>query len=238
LFDYSNAVFFFLSLYFLFEFLKNGKYNNLALAGLLMGIASYIRSETLVFACFMAVFLCWYHIKRWDSLTRMIISNLIFLMPSASLYLMSVTFYINYYLPVKYNINDQLNTNLLNVQLLWDRFADLNTKLIFSEQGIDYYGYFILFFLAFLIIEVIFTDRWNTEPKTWMYGILVVYFGYPFLAYLLPLIDIDNSIKRGLFKIFPLMLLHMGSSRLLRELSARIALWEKGKTEKLINLEG
>jgi hypothetical protein len=237
LFDYSNAVFFFLSLYFLFEFFKTSKNNCLALGGVLMGIAVYIRSETLVFALFMALLLCWHHIKKWDSLTKMIISNLYFLIPSILFYLLSVTIYLNFYLPVKYDIGGLVNTNLGNIQLLWDRFYEMNTSLIFSEQGVGYYGYFIMFFLVFLIIEVIFTDRWRAEPKTWIYGILVIYFGYPLLSYLLPLVDIDHTVKRGLFKMFPLMLMHMGSSRLLREFSARIWLWERGKTKKLIELE-
>jgi hypothetical protein len=38
--------------------------------------------------------------------------------------------------------------------------------------------------------------------------------------------DIDNSTKRGLFKIFPLMLLYMANNKMLTTLSARITAWE------------
>jgi hypothetical protein len=52
-----------------------------------------------------------------------------------------------------------------------------------------------------------------------------VYLGLPFLGYLLPLLDLSNSTKRGLFKLFPLMLLYMGSCGLLTDLSRRIDKW-------------
>src|SRR5947207_15950575 len=51
LFDYSNAVFFFLSIYFVYAYFQNQQRNYLAFAGLLMAIATYIRSETLILAC-------------------------------------------------------------------------------------------------------------------------------------------------------------------------------------------
>jgi hypothetical protein len=226
LFDYSNTVFFFLSLYFVFEFFRSGQNNFLALAGLLMGIATYVRSETLVFAFMMALLVWWYHIKRWDGLTRIIISNAFFLVPSVIFYLVSVTIYLNYYLPVKYNVGGLINKDLLNLKPLWTRFIDINSSLFFSENGVDYYGYFVFIFLIFLIVEIVFSDCWRAEPKTWLYGILVIYFGYPLLGYLLPLLDVDNSTKRGMFKIFPLMLLHMGNSALLRKASAGIMKWE------------
>lgn len=232
LFDYPNAVFFFLSLFFLFEFFKNGKNNVLAFAGLLMGIAVYFRSETLILAGFMALLLCWHHIKSWDSGRKLFISNLYFLLPSVLFYLVSVTIYLNFYLPVKYEVGDLINKNLLDLSVLWERFLQMNQRLIFSEQGIAYYGYFILIFLIFLIVEIVFADNWRKEPKTWLYGVMVIYFGYPFLGYLLPLLDIDHSTKRGLFKMFPLMLMHIGNSGLLTKWSEGIWNWELGKGKK------
>ena len=227
LFDYTNAVFFFLSLYFLFDFFRNGKNNVLVFAGVLMGIAVYFRSETLILAGLMALLVCWHHIKGWDSATRLIKSSMFFLGPSVLFYLVSVTIYLNYYLPVKYEVGDLINKNLFDLTALWDRFFQMNQRLIFSEQGVEYYGYFIFIFLIFLIVEIVFMDRWRKEPKTWLYGIMVIYFGYPFLGYLLPLLDIDHSTKRGLFKMFPLMLMHMGSSGLMRELSGKLWSWER-----------
>jgi hypothetical protein len=232
LFDYTNAVFFFLSLYFLFEFFRSSKNNVLLFAGLLMGISVYFRSETLILAGLVTLLLCWHHIKKWDSGTRLIISNMYFLLPSVLFYLVSVTIYLNFYLPVKYEVGDLINKNLFDITALWDRFYQMNERLIFSEQGVEYYGYFIFIFLLFLIVEIVFMDRWRKEPKTWLYGVMVIYFGYPFLGYLLPLLDIDHSTKRGLFKMFPLMLMHMGNSGLLKVLSEKITNWENSNSRR------
>jgi hypothetical protein len=232
LFDYTNAVFFFLSLYFLFEFFRSSKNNVLLFAGLLMGISVYFRSETLILAGLVTLLLCWHHIKKWDSGTRLIISNMYFLLPSVLFYLVSVTIYLNFYLPVKYEVGDLINKNLFDITALWDRFYQMNERLIFSEQGVGYYGYFIFIFLLFLIVEIVFMDRWRKEPKTWLYGVMVIYFGYPFLGYLLPLLDIDHSTKRGLFKMFPLMLMHMGNSGLLKVLSEKITNWENSNSRR------
>ena len=85
----------------------------------------------------------------------------------------------------------------------------------------------------FFLFDFVLSDRWQTEPRNWSYAVLVIYLGLPFLGFLLPLMDLDNSTKRGLFKIFPLMLLYMASSNLLRDLSERISRWEnsQGKNE-------
>ena len=50
LFDYSNAVFFCLSAYFLFSYLETEQKNELSFAGMMMGFAVYARSETLILA--------------------------------------------------------------------------------------------------------------------------------------------------------------------------------------------
>src|SRR5579872_5769559 len=50
LYDYSNMVFFFLSLWFLFGYFRNKNPAWFYFSGLLMGFATYIRSETLVLA--------------------------------------------------------------------------------------------------------------------------------------------------------------------------------------------
>jgi len=66
----------------------------------------------------------------------------------------------------------------------------------------------------------------NNTTRNWLYAVLVIYIGFPLMGYLLPLLDLDNSTKRGLFKIFPLMLLYMANNSLLVSWSQRITKWE------------
>jgi hypothetical protein len=50
LFDFPNAVFFCAALFFLFRFFETKKYNEFIFSAILMGVAAYIRSETVVLA--------------------------------------------------------------------------------------------------------------------------------------------------------------------------------------------
>jgi hypothetical protein len=226
LFDYSNAVFFFLSTWFLYAFFQNGQRNYLAFAGLLMAIATYIRSETLILACLMAPAIVWYHFKNKTGVVKGIISSAWFVAPSVLSYIISVSIYINRYLPVKYNVQGLVNKNLGDLSPFFTRFSEMNSSLIFSEKGMGYYGYFIYFFLLLLLLELVIKRKISGTARNWLYAVLVIYIGFPLMGYLLPLLDLNNSTKRGLFKIFPLMLLYLGTNGLLVSWSQKIAKWE------------
>src|SRR5215217_6524663 len=102
LFDYRNAVFFCLSLYFLFEFFTNGKMNYFILSALLMAIATYIRSETLVLAVFIYGIVLFHHRNQPKFLKNIIKSGCCFVLPSLFIYFLSISVYINRYLPSHY----------------------------------------------------------------------------------------------------------------------------------------
>lgn len=225
LFDYSNAAFFFLSTYFLIEYFKEGQKSYIMLAGVLMGFATYIRSETLILACFMALAIAWHLIRSWKP--RLLAASIWFLLPALLFYVLSITVYINYYLPAKYSMGELVNQHLFNFTYLWERIKGMNARLIFSEQGIKYYSYSFFVFLLVLVIDLILSVRLNRNSSNWLFAVLVIYLGMPVLGYLLPLLDIDNSTKRGLFKIFPLVILYMGTSTALVKLSEKIKVWEE-----------
>ncbi|HEU4470402.1 MAG TPA: glycosyltransferase family 39 protein, partial [Flavisolibacter sp.] len=130
LFDYPNAVYFFLSVFFLIRFYQTGERKDILLAGVLMGLATYIRSETLILACLIAPALLWHHVKNWHSGRRLLFSGLFWILPSVMAYLLSVTVYINLYLPAQYNVEGLVNKNLLNLKPLFDRFSAINSSLI------------------------------------------------------------------------------------------------------------
>jgi hypothetical protein len=226
LYDYSNAVFFFLGIYFLFEFLKYRHFNSMLFAGLLMGIATYIRSETLVLTVFMLPAIVWNAFKDKTPVRQVIKAGSFFLLPTIVVYLISVSVYINHYLPVKYDVEGLINKDLLNLAPLYKRFIEMNTGLVFNAEGITHYSYFIFIFLAMLAAGLMMNDLSRAVARYWLYSILIVYLGLAFLGYLLPLLDLYNSTKRGLFKMFPLMLLYMGNNGFLIALSERIKRWE------------
>ncbi len=224
LFDYSNAIFFFLSFYFLIEYFKRKRPGYMALAGVLMGIATYIRSETLILACLMSPVVLIHHLRSKDPFKKITINGLWLLAPSVILYVISITLYFNLYLPVNYDVQGLVNTNLTDLRPLWDRFRAMHTQLIFSEEG--YYAYIFYAFAIVLIADLFVSFRMNRNSRNWFFAVLVVYLGMPVLGYLLPLLDIDHSTKRGLFRIFPMMIMYMGTSTVLRRLSRHLTNWE------------
>lgn len=226
LFDYPNAVYFFLSAYFLFAYFYLGDKKFLPFSGLLMGIATYTRSETVCFAGLMALIILWHHIRHWKGMGKLLLSIVTYLLPPLILYLLSITIYINYYLPSAYNIKGLINPDLLNLRLLYTRFITINARLIFSEQGIIYYGYFIFIFLFFLLVDLVIYRKLNSAARNCLFAVLVIYLGLPLLGHILPLLDIDNTTKRGFLKMFPLMLLYLSHSTFLLSLSERIRKWE------------
>ncbi|WP_315821985.1 hypothetical protein [Paraflavitalea speifideaquila] len=215
LFDYSNAVFFFLGTYFMITYFKSNKRNDLAMAGLLMGFATYIRSETLILVGILTLAILWRHIKKWESLASLLSTGLYFLLPAVIFYVLSITVHVNYYLPQKYDVEGLVNQHLLDLTPIWERLKAMNKELIFSEHGIQLYAYSFFIFLLVLLCDLIFSVKLNPGSRNWLFAVLVIYCGLPVLGYLLPLLDIANSTKRGLFKIFPLMIMYMGSSSLL-----------------------
>jgi hypothetical protein len=96
----------------------------------------------------------------------------------------------------------------------------MGNPLIFSFTGIREYGYFVFFFVLLFVAELVFVRRFSRRAAIALYGIATVYIGLAFLGYLLPLVDLLNTTKRGLFKALPLMLLYMSDSGLLQRLSA------------------
>ncbi|MGZ5287694.1 MAG: hypothetical protein ACXWB9_10935, partial [Flavisolibacter sp.] len=227
LFDLPNAIYFFISFWFLNAFFHSGNKKELGMAGLLMAFATYTRSETVFFAGLLFFAVTWYHFRKWHGLKEMALSFSIFILPSVLTYLLSITIYIKYYLPDDYAVSGLINSNWYNPIALLERFADMNWSLILSWQGILYYGYFFVLFLLVLILDLVFIDHISRNSRNWLYAVLIIYLGYPLLGHLLPLLDIDHSTKRGLFKIFPLMLLYMGSCRLLVQVSKKITEWEE-----------
>jgi hypothetical protein len=226
LFDYSNAVFFFLGFFFLIDYFKTGKGNQLQFAGLLFGFATYTRSETLILVACLLPAMAWHFIRNRTTWKQVFFCFAWILLPAAIFYFVSINIYINQYLPVKYNVEGLVNNNLFNLRPLIDRFVAVNRDLLFHSDGIVYYSYFIYLFLLLLLINMIFLRKHNIASRNWFFAVLVVYFGMVLLGFLLPLLDVAHSTKRGFLKLFPLMLLYLANSPLLMLLSQKIHVWE------------
>jgi cell division septation protein DedD len=247
LYDYSNMIFFFLSLYFLFDYFSQRAPagppsaaslpipagprapGTFYLSGLLMGIATYIRSETLILAFLFLPPILLVQFRQKDALKKMVRADVLFILPSLIAYYLTTQLYIKYYLPVNYDIGGLINDHLGDLHPLFQRYADIVTHLIGSEFGIHLWGY-IFYVTAFLFLaEGIFRGRYSKEARNWLYAILVLYIGLGALGFALPMMNLNETTKRAMFKMLPLLLLYLANNRLLIALSEKISRWENAK---------
>ena len=150
----------------------------------------------------------------------------LFILIPVAFYFICLHVFVKNFIPLPFDAAGQMTNEPGNIMPFFQRLRDMNTELIFTKFGIGSYGFFIYFFCLLLGIDTIWPRRFNREASVALYGVLVVYIGLPFIGYLLPLADLMNTTKRGLFKIFPLMFMYICNSGLLIQLTARIKKWE------------
>jgi len=232
LYDYSNTVFLFLSLYFLFEYFRDKAAGLLYFAALLMGIATYIRSETLVLALFFLPALFLMQIREKYKFRRILYHQAFFLLPSLLAYYLTVKLYIVHYLPVHYDIGSLMNAHPGDWRPLGRRFGDIFKHLVTGEFAIQCWGYFMYIFAALVVADLLCYRRFFREGRNWLYAVGVIFVCLGLLGFLLPLFDLWNTTKRGLMKIIPLMLFYMANSEILARLSGWITRWQSGESRR------
>lgn len=227
LFDYSNMVLFFLGLYYLFQYFRTRQLNEFYFSALLMSCAVYIRSETLVLIAMATPVMLYSAYRSKENMGKTALHIMTFLLISAIGYLLPVQIYNNLYLPKGLAVESMMNKDLGNLKPFFWRLSDMTSTLVFSERGTLLWAYFMKIFVVFLVAELFFSRRrLGKDARNWLVGVLIIYLGLPLLGYIFPLVNLQDTTKRGLFKILPLMLLFMANTRLLARLSERIRKWE------------
>ena len=232
LYDFSNMVFFFGGFYFVCRYMDSRRQGDFLFAAFLFGAATYIRTETLVLVAMTVPLLLGYFYREKKGFAQVVKQLFIFIIMPAAFWFLCIKVFVRSFVPIPFNLGSQVAPDLSNISFLFERLKDMTFLLIFSPIGFLVYGYFISFFCAVLPVDLIFFRKFNRESKVALYGIAVVYFGLPLLGYLLPLVDLPNTTKRGLFKMLPLMLLYLCNSGFLQYLSGRIFKWEHANEGK------
>ena len=260
LYDYSNMVFLFLSLYFLFDYFNTRPAappaasatppspitasasslpvmpsaakvpTQLYFSGLLMGIATYIRSETLALALLFLPLILFGQFRERYPFKKMAWTNILFIAPSLAAWWLTAQLYLKHYLPVHYDVGGLVNTHLSNLHPLFQRYGDIITRLMTGEFAVHLWGYIQYIFGLLLLAELIFLRRFSKEARNWLYAIAVLYLGLGILGWLLPMMNLLETTKRALFKLIPLFVLYIANNGWVARLSGRISRWENAKT--------
>ncbi len=226
LYDYSNMVLFFTGFYFLTRYMQNEKFNDFIFSSLLFGLATYIRTESLILIAFMSPLFLVHRYRQKMPLAKIALRLAIFMGVSIVFYVICIKIFVHNFVPLPLDVSHEINKHITDFSPLFKRLSDIVTVLIFSDTGPIFYGCFIIFFVYLAIADLVWPRKYNKEALYALYGVAVIYFGFGFIGYLLPLADLQNTTKRGFFKIIPIMLLYMANSGLIQRLSNAIKWWE------------
>ena len=147
----------------------------------------------------------------------------LFLLIPFVFYFFWVNIFIKYYMPVGTSLSDELNPSSVSLYFQW--LKDITLKLTFGGQNYLLYGLFINTFVILVAVDAIFFRRFSREGIFMLICIAVVYFGMPLLAYFTHWFNMTTA-KRGIFKMFPLMVMYMRNSGFLLYLSKAITSFE------------
>lgn len=220
LYDYSCTVYFFLAVYFFQRFVENRKQGELFVSSILFSASVFVRSETLVFILpALILFLIRFKGEYWKS--KLLNAFVLMVVPFA-FYAIWFILFNNFYLPETYELSSKLNPDLLNAKSFINNFKELNSELIFSKNAIRYYGYFPYLFITLTAIGLIMYRR----TSWYIYWIIMVYVIYLLISHALNLVVIDQTVKRGFFKLFPLMIFALAENPLLLKVSEFLKKYE------------
>jgi hypothetical protein len=93
--------------------------------------------------------------------------------------------------------------------------------------SIQLWGYILYIFFFLFLAELIFLRRFGKEARNWLYAIAALYLGLGILGWILPMMNLLETTKRSLFKLFPVIVLYMANNGWLTRLSSRVDRWEK-----------
>jgi len=230
LWDYSNMVFFFAGYYYLFQYTRTKEYNLFLFGVLLLGFATFVRLDTLIFIGLTIPLLFVYLYRDNVALSRIVYSIGLMLAVPLVFYFVWVNIFVKYYLPVGTNLESELNPG--PVSMYFDWISRINNELIFGGDNLQLYSYIIyIFILVFVADLIVYRKKINKEAIFMLVGIAIIYFGMPLMGYFTKWFNITTA-KRGIFKMFPLIILYMCNSPLLLKLSDAIKSFEFPSVEE------
>lgn len=225
--DYSNAIFFFLGVYYFGKYLERPTqqpYFVLSIVG--MFFACWSRSETIFFIPFGSLFLLIKYYQKNKSIDlKAFYQPVIFtLIPLVAVILWSFIF-IKLYLPEEIDLGKQIDPDFSKpiLQLIQENIEKMNSIVIFQDVYWNYTVVLFLFMLLFVVGYHLFFKRKiqsNFNPILWL---IILYLGYHILLIVFPAVVVEYTFRRGFFKLIVIMAFFIGSNSLSKLIQQKIA---------------
>lgn len=216
LFDFPNMVLFTMAFCTLVRFFVKGNQADCYFAAFLFGLATWIRSETILFTAFLLPLFWWQSWRSKQPLQVVAAQSVLLLALPFFFYAIWVEVFLKHFMPGGFAVGNELNKNLLDFRPLFERFRGMNESLLFGGINISLWNYFIYITLGALAIELIAKRKLSAISSMYLYGVLTIYLALPVIGHLIPLVDLMHTTKRGLFKMMPLLTLLTAHNALVR----------------------
>ncbi len=207
--DYSTAVFFGAGVVYFYTATQDGTLKTLILSALMFGFSVWSRSDSIVFIPFgaLVIFIISRKIGMKEALFR---AGAFSAIPAVFFTLWNILFF--QLLPrVPQN---QIGENAGNIGSLLVAYSDIINKLVLNEI---YYGYaFMILFLWFILSLIVTRSLKGWEVSVW---VLILFIGFGLIVNIFTAASIDNTIKRGFFKFFPVIYFYIAISPLSQQIS-------------------
>jgi len=226
LYDYANMVLYFCGCMMLFRFLANDKQGDLAAAAFLFGLATYVRAETLVLVVLMTGLPAWHYYRRRVSVKKAATGLGMLIGFSVLFYVLCIYAFVRNFVPFGFDAGKEIALSADRIGFFFARLGEMNTKLFFSGIGVQIYGYFIYVACFVIVCDLVLFRKYNKEALWALYSIAVIYFGMALLGAIIPLVDLLNTTKRGMFKALPLIIIYYANSPMFQRIAAALTNFE------------
>ncbi len=233
LYDYASMVFFFGGFYYMTKYIENKQTNYLLWISFLFGLSTFIRSESMIIVFFMSVVPMLYFYKSKMPILQIAKTALLFVSGSVILFLLVNNILVKLLIPLPSDPTSLINSNLTDVSVLFKGLKDIVTELIISSRTVAVYAHFYFFFFAVVVMDVIWPRKYSRDSVIALLGVLIVFLSFGIMCYIFPFFTIINTVKRGLFKFIPIMVLYMAHSGILQKVSDYLKRKEAGISKKV-----
>lgn len=227
--DFANAIFFGLGVLLLHDARRRRKTGLLALGGLFMGFACWSRTETILFVLLgtpLVLFGATAPVGapasaregRRDGRSRLQ-DAACFLTAPVALFLLWHLIYMRFVFP------DAPRMTSLAAGVEGRSLTSTIGGVLGLLAAHDLYGTIIdIFGLVLVANLIIFRDRRGLDLLGWI-GVLLV--GFILVVQIFPAAFVESTVKRGYFKLFPIMIAYLAETRLLAFLSEKLTRFER-----------
>jgi hypothetical protein len=216
--DYVNAVFMVIGVYLIWQGAEHNAASNIAASSIFFAAACWSRTETILLVgigCLLSF--VWLRRPLGGKTAATLLGSIVGL--SALMFALWHVVFFDYYLPVKPSTSDQL------LGLSLDRFVMVVSETWTSViSRVDYWGLVVWIFLAVTAVSALmFRKVSSLMLLLWIGSILL---GLWLAGTIFSATVIEQTLRRGMFKLIPLLTFAIASSQLVTSASERLTAWE------------